>query len=300
MANAILTYTEGIFPTLYKSHRFFISVASDFHILKVCFTPAMPTARQRATLSKHNIRNGALLVASEAVKLVNIPVVQDVAEHVKQLVSSLKTPKINDSNARDLANRVGGLSDVLDAVVRLLEGSGHTQASNHAHMVVELCQFQNRLSYIYSELQDIQLSRHFTKMASQTQIQERITGIKDELSRTIVDLTLRLLVAVLASGSNYQLESSRRFKSATREHTVLARRYGVLVTKHNTLVRVTRRHQRLTDKRIRGLERDCEKLTHYVDAALLMQSNKKQRIAFLVLSSSACVLFSNFEDWCLF
>ncbi|EUC57286.1 hypothetical protein RSOL_217020 [Rhizoctonia solani AG-3 Rhs1AP] len=260
----------------------------------------MPRARQRATLSKHNIRNGALLVASEAVKLVNIPVVQDVAEHVKQLVSSLKTPKINDSNAQDLANRVRRLSHVLDAAVRLLKAPGHTQASKHAHMVAELCQFQSRLSCIYSELQVIQLSRHFTKMASQTQIQERITGIKDELSRTIVDLTLRLLVAVLASGSNYQLESSRRFKSATREHAVLARRYGVLVTKHNTLARVTRRHQRLTDKRIRGLERDCKKLTHHVDMALLMQSTDKQRIAFLVLSSSACVLFSNFEDWYLF
>ncbi|KAL5634176.1 hypothetical protein ACGC1H_006117 [Rhizoctonia solani] len=246
----------------------------------------MPTARQRATFRKHNIRNGALLVLSEAVKFVNIPVAQDVAEHVKQLAAALKTPKINDSNAQDLTNRVERLLDVLDTLVRLLEGSGNTQTGNHAHTLVELRQFQSRLSDIYSELQDIQLSRHFTKMVSQTQIQERIIQIHDELSRTIVDLTLRLLAAVLASGSNYQLESSRRFKSAAREHTILARRYGVLVTKYNVLARVIRRRQRLTDKRIRGLEGHRESLTRHVDAALLMQSTDKQWVAFLALLSS--------------
>ncbi|KAG8755204.1 hypothetical protein FRC11_006192 [Ceratobasidium sp. 423] len=255
----------------------------------------MPSTRQRTTFRKRNLRNGALLAISEAAKLVNIPLAQDVARHIKQVAVALKpsvlqAPKTNDSNAKDLAKHVEGLLGVLNTAILYLDGSAIANGGVYGEMLIELHQLQARLSDTYTKLQDLQASSYTTKLASQTEIRERILQLKEELSRTIVDLTLRLLILVLASGTQTQLTVVRGINSMTRRHNILAqdhttltRDHNALVRKHSVFIRVTQRRQRISDKQIRGLKRDYKNLTHQVNAVLLMRRTDEQRIVYLVL-----------------
>ncbi|KAF8686501.1 hypothetical protein RHS04_00332 [Rhizoctonia solani] len=242
----------------------------------------MPPTRQRTFRPKRQIRNGALLAVSEAAKLINVPLAQDVAKHVKQLIVALKpsvlqAPKTNDSDAQNLANRVKGLKDVLEIPIQYLEDSEVNAVGPYRDMLEELCGFQTLLSTTYTELQKIQESSYTNKLASQAEIRERITHLKEELSRTIVDFTLRLLVIVLASSAQGQFLVTRHLNSAAREHKSLARKHDILVREHRALVRDARKHRRISDKRIRGL-------TQQVNAVLLTKRND-ERIAYLVLAS---------------
>ncbi|KAG8730471.1 hypothetical protein FRC11_006618, partial [Ceratobasidium sp. 423] len=244
----------------------------------------MPTTRKRTTFRKRNLRNGVLLAVSEAAKIVNIPLAQDVARHIKQVAVALKpsmlqAPKTNDLNAQDLARHVEGLLGVLNTAILYLDGSGIANGGVYGEMLIELHQLQAHLSDTYTKLQDLQGSSYTTKLASQTEIRERILQLKEELSRTIVDLTLRLLILVLASGAQTQLTVVRRLNSMGRGHNALARDHDALARQHHALVRVQRasqRRQRISDKRIRGL-------TNKVNAVLLIRQTDEQRIAYFVL-----------------
>ncbi|CAE7190789.1 unnamed protein product [Rhizoctonia solani] len=260
----------------------------------------MPSTRSRI-FRKRNLRNGALLAVSEAAKLVNIPLAHDVARHIQQIAVALKAPKANDSSAQKLAKHVEGLLDTLNVAIQHLNNSG---AGSREDMLIELCKLQSHLSKIHTELQDIQSSQYRTKLASQTEIRERILGLKEELSRTIVDLMVRLLVTVLDFSAQYQLVVARRLDTTTREHGALVREHNALVRqhtslsrqhgsisrkhtslarKHSTLVRITQRRQRTSDTRFRRLEGTCNKM-------LLLRQNDEQ-IAYSVLLISVPFFF---------
>ncbi|CAE6418274.1 unnamed protein product [Rhizoctonia solani] len=256
----------------------------------------MPSTRQRTTFRKRNLRNGALLAVSEAAKLVNIPLAQDVARHIKQVAVALKSsvlqaPKTNDLNARDLAKHIEGLLGVLNTALQHLQNSGLPKAGDHDDILVELGQLHTHLSDTHTKLQELQKFSYTTKLASQTEFRERILELKEELSRTIVNLTLRLLVLVLASGAQHQLVMQRRLNSSTREHNALSRDHNALMRKHNALVRVSQRRQRISDNHIRGLRRDCEGLTRQVNAVLFMRRTDEQRISDLVRLNGALFFF---------
>ncbi|CAE7140263.1 unnamed protein product, partial [Rhizoctonia solani] len=219
----------------------------------------MPSTRQRV-FRKRNLRNGALLAISEAAKLVNIPLAHDVARHIQQIAvafkpSVLQAPKANDSSAQKLAKDVQGLLDTLNLAIQHLSQSG---AGTHGQIVVELCELQSHLSETYTKLQDIQTSQYTTKLVSQAEIRDQILGLKEGLSQTIVDLTLRLLVIVLNFNAHRQLVIVRRLNNTARHHSDLVREHNALVRKHSALVR----HQRTSNTRMRRLERNCKGLTH--------------------------------------
>ncbi|KAG8730470.1 hypothetical protein FRC11_006617 [Ceratobasidium sp. 423] len=234
----------------------------------------MPSTRQRIALHKRNLRNGALLAVSEAAKQINIPLAQDVARHIQQVAIALKAPKDNDLNARELETRVGGLLGVLGTSIQQLERS-----SEGVHE--ELLQLQTHLTDTHTELQDIQNSRSTTKLVSQAEIRDRILYLKEELSGTIVDITLRLLAIVLAAGAQDRRITVRHFKSATHKHDILAQKHHTLAHRHHILVRqhaalghahrVVQRRQRMSDERIRDLQRNCKGLTQQVNAVLLIR-----------------------------
>ncbi|CAE7085229.1 unnamed protein product [Rhizoctonia solani] len=253
----------------------------------------MPSTHQRTTFRKRNLRNGALLAVSEAAKLVNIPLAHDVARHIQQIAVALKpsvlqAPKANDSSAQKLTKHVEGLLDTLNVAIQHLNFSG---AGAHENMLIEICGLQSRLSRVHTELQDIQSSQYTTKLASQTEIRERILGLKEDLSQMIVDLTLRLLIAVLDSSAHHQLVIVRRLDAAAREHRNLvqghnalvhqyasiSRKHSSLTRKHRTLVCITQRRQCISDSRIRRLEGTCNAILH-------LRQTDEQRIAYLLLT----------------
>ncbi|CUA74493.1 hypothetical protein RSOLAG22IIIB_11250 [Rhizoctonia solani] len=256
----------------------------------------MPSTRQHTPAKKRNFRNGALLAVSEAAKLVNVPLAQDVARHIRQVVVSLKpsvlqAPKTNDSNAGELAKHVEGLLGAMNTAIRYLEGSEVASTSVSGYTLVELHQLHKHLSGTYTKLQGIQTASYTTKLASQTETREDILLLEKELSRTIVELTLRLLVAVLSTGAHHQLIIVQRIESTARKHKALARDHVALVRKHNTLLRVTQRRQSTSDNMVRGLRADCKGLTRQVNAVLLMQRTDEQRIACLVLLNGVAFFF---------
>ncbi|CAE7151713.1 unnamed protein product, partial [Rhizoctonia solani] len=229
----------------------------------------MPPTHQRLS-HRHNLRNGALLAVSEAAKLINIPLAHDVARHIQQIAVALKpsvlqAPRTNDSSAQKLEKHVQGLLNTLNIATHHLNHSG---VGAHGDMFIELCELQTQLSETYVQLQDIQIFQYTTKLASQTEIRDRILGLKEELSQTIVDLTLRLLVTVLNSSAHHQLAVVHQLDATTRnhdalvrehnalvrQHTSISRKHASLARKHGALRRATQHRQRTSDTRIRRLE----------------------------------------------
>ncbi|CAE6426802.1 unnamed protein product [Rhizoctonia solani] len=220
----------------------------------------MPTTRRRTdpkrVIRKGNLRNAADLALSQVSKLVNLPVAQDVVRHIHQITIALKpsvlqAPKTNDLSAKELADHVTGLLDVLDAVIP------------HLDDVAELDALYDRLQTARAELESIQASEYTTKLASQTRIREQITELKEEISRTVTDLTLRLLVVTLAMGTTDR-ERTRKDLACTRKG--LARTHKATMRTHQTVARhrvALRRAERciaISNQHIQELGRICQNL----------------------------------------
>ncbi|KEP47300.1 hypothetical protein V565_160770 [Rhizoctonia solani 123E] len=215
----------------------------------------MPTTRRRTdpkrVVRKGNLRNAADLALSQVSKLVNLPVAQDVVRHIHQITIALKAPKTNDLSAKELADHVTGLLDVLDAVIP------------HLDDVAELDALYDRLQTARAELESIQASEYTTKLASQTRIREQITELKEEISRTVTDLTLRLLVVTLAMGTTDR-ERTRKDLACTRKG--LARTHKATMRTHQTVARhrvALRRAERciaISNQHIQELGRICQNL----------------------------------------
>ncbi|CAE6443664.1 unnamed protein product [Rhizoctonia solani] len=259
----------------------------------------MPSTRQRTPIQKRTLRNGALLAVSKAAKLVNVPLVHDVARHIRQVAVALKpwvlqAPKANDLDAQELAKHVEGLMNALNTAVSYLENSGVSRSGANGNVLEEIHQLHTHLSDTHAKLQKLQTASYTTKLASQTEIREGILLLEKDLSRTIIELTLRLLVVVLSTGAHNQLVIVQRLHSTAREHKALVRDHKTLARKHNGLLRsqrITQRRQRTSDKTIRRLDANCKGLEHQVNAMLLMRRTDEQRIAYLVLLNGASFFF---------
>ncbi|KAG8746557.1 hypothetical protein FRC11_012665, partial [Ceratobasidium sp. 423] len=149
----------------------------------------MPAARRQPTVLKRNIRNGTILAVSEAAKLVNIPIAQDVAHHIRKMAIALKpsvlqASKDNDTNAGELAEWVRQSMDVLNTAFEYMERVGFLETNDGSEVaayLVELQELQYHLLRVHTELQDMQNSQYSTKLASQSQIRDRIIELKEEL-----------------------------------------------------------------------------------------------------------------------
>ncbi|KAL5634173.1 hypothetical protein ACGC1H_006116 [Rhizoctonia solani] len=232
------------------------------------FFATMPSTRQRTPFGKRNWRNGTLLAISEATKLVNIPLAQDVARHIRQVAVALKAPKANNSNAQELAKHVEGLIDALNIAVPYLENSGVFGTGVNGDFLTEIQQLHAHLSAAHTRLQELQAPSYITKLASQAEIREGILLLEKELTRTIVELTLRLLVAVLATGAQNQLVIIQHLDTIEQEYSALLRSQ-----------RLTQRRQRTSDKMVRRLEAKCTGL--------------EQRITYLVVLNGVSFFFNS-------
>ncbi|CAE6418264.1 unnamed protein product [Rhizoctonia solani] len=157
-----------------------------------------------------------------------MPATRKRTRHIKQVATALKAPKTNDSNAKVQAKHVEGLIRILNTAIQQLDGSAIPDADLHREVAVELHQLQTHLSKTHTELQALWTPSYTIKLASQAEIQERILQLKEALSQTITDLTLRLLVVVLTSGAQAQLSIVQRINSAAHEHDGLVRDHNAL------------------------------------------------------------------------
>ncbi|CUA72065.1 hypothetical protein RSOLAG22IIIB_10036 [Rhizoctonia solani] len=225
----------------------------------------MPLTRQRTatktTFRKSNLRNGAVLALSQVAKVVNLPLAHDVVRHIRQVTVALKpsvlqAPKSNDTSAKELANYLEGLLNVLDTALPYLPDTE------------ELDQLCDQLRNAHAELTSIQTSYYTTKFASQAEIRDRILQLKEEMSRTIVDLTLRLLAVTLV---------------------ILAR------DRQQTRKALARSEQRLShsNQRIGELERLYQGLQRQGGAheVILKRYTDEHRIVHLVLALNGTLFF---------
>ncbi|CAE6492705.1 unnamed protein product, partial [Rhizoctonia solani] len=208
----------------------------------------MPTTRQRTDTKSArrkgpgSMRNAAALTLSQVAKLVNLPVAQDVAHHIHQVTAALKpsvlqAPKNNDSNAKELAEHILRLLEVLDT------------AFPYLHDARELDRLCSQLRDALAQLESIQTSQYSNKLASQVQIQDHIVQLKEGISRTVAHLTLWLSVVTLTE--------STRDRQRTRK--VLARTHQTITQYQDALMRVEERFA-ISDRRIQELGRICEGL----------------------------------------
>ncbi|KEP47299.1 hypothetical protein V565_160760 [Rhizoctonia solani 123E] len=240
-----------------------------------------------AALRKGNLRNAAVLTLSQVSKLVNLPVVQDVARHIHQITAALKpsvlqAPKSNDLSAKGLADQVAGLLGVLDVALPHLDNTAESDA------------LYDQLQTAHAELESIQASEYTTKFASQTRIQDRITQLKEEVYRTVLDLTLRLLVMTLAGNMRDRSTRLRTRKLMIRTHKATVRTQRATVHQQGALVRAEQRLV-LSDQRIEELERMCAALQHQGAAheVILMRYTDGRGISYPVLALNGTFFFFN-------
>ncbi|EUC58837.1 hypothetical protein RSOL_280940, partial [Rhizoctonia solani AG-3 Rhs1AP] len=162
-----------------------------------------------------------LLALSQVAKVVNLPIAHDVARHIHRVTVALKSsilqaPKNNDSSAKELANHVAELLDVLDTALPYLEDTE------------ELEQLYNQLRDAHVELESMQTSDYTTKFASQTEIRDRIIHLKEDISRTAMDLTLRLLAVMLVSRTRDHQHIRKALARAEQRLAVSNQRIGEL------------------------------------------------------------------------
>ncbi|CAE6534874.1 unnamed protein product, partial [Rhizoctonia solani] len=201
----------------------------------------MPTTRRRTdiktSLRKGKLGNAAKLTLSRVAKLVNLPVAQDIAHHIHQITVALKAPKDNDSSAKELADHLAGLLDVLDTVLLCLNNTEQLEG------------FRSQLRDAHAELKSILEAQYTTKLASQTQIQDRIVQLREGISRAVQDLTLRLLV-VSISGSMHDHQRTRKALTRTQR----------TVTCHRDALLLAERRLAMSNHQIQELQRICEGL----------------------------------------
>ncbi|CUA72059.1 hypothetical protein RSOLAG22IIIB_10030 [Rhizoctonia solani] len=183
------------------------------------------TGSIKTTSRKGNLRNAAVLTLSQVTKLVNLPVAQDVARHIHQITVALKpsvlqAPKENDLSAKELAEHIAGLLAVLDIAIPYLDG---------AEGLDSLC---GRLRGAHAELDTIRASQYTTKLGSQTQFRDRIVQLKEEVYRTVLDLTLKLMIVTLAGNMRNRRQTrgalTRMHKLTTRTRRLTIRQQGAL------------------------------------------------------------------------
>ncbi|CUA72063.1 hypothetical protein RSOLAG22IIIB_10034 [Rhizoctonia solani] len=244
-------------------------------VLFIDFQHKMPLTRRRTetktTLRKGNLRNAAVLTLSQVTKLVNLPIAQDVARHIHHITIALKpsvlqAPKDNDLSAKELADHVAGLLVVLDA------------ALSHLDDTADLDTLYGRLQTAHDELKSIQASEYTTKLASQTRIREQISQLKEEIYRTVLDLTLRLLVVTLVGNVRDRRALMRTQRATVRQQSALA---------------CAERRLDVSNKRIRELERVCDALQRQgsLHEAILMRYTDGRGMSYAVLALNGTLFF---------
>ncbi|CAE6500700.1 unnamed protein product [Rhizoctonia solani] len=234
--------------------------------------PPRTTGSTKGTSRKGNLRNAAVLTLSQVAKLVNLPAAQDVARHIHQITVALKpsvlqAPKENDLSAKELAGHIAGLLAVLDIALLHLNG---------AEGLDSLC---SRLRGAHAELENIQASQYTTKLGSQTQFRDRIVQLKEEVYRTVLDLTLKLMVVTLAGNMRDRRQTRRALmrmhKLTTHTHRITMRTQQTTVRQQGALVRAEHRLA-ISNQRILELECLCDALQRQSvkHEAILMRCNE--------------------------
>ncbi|CUA72066.1 hypothetical protein RSOLAG22IIIB_10037 [Rhizoctonia solani] len=244
----------------------------------------MPRQRTstKTTSRKGNLRNAAVLTLSQVAKLVNLPVAQDVARHIHQITVALKpsvlqAPKENDLSAKELAEHISGLLDVLDVALPYLDGAEG------------LCSLCGRLRGAHAELETIRASQYTTKLGSQTQFRDRIVQLKEEVYRTVLDLTLKLMVITLARNMRDRRQTRR---ALMRMHKLTARTRRLTISQQGALVRAEHRLA-ISNQRIRELECLCDALQRQgvKHEAILMRYTDGHGISYSVLAMNGTLFF---------
>ncbi|CUA72070.1 hypothetical protein RSOLAG22IIIB_10041 [Rhizoctonia solani] len=250
----------------------------------------MPLSRQHTSTKtaprKGKLRNAAVLTLSQVTKLVNIPVAQDVARHIHQITVSLKpsvlqAPKGNDLSAKELAEHIAGLLAVLDIALPYLD------------MTEELDSLCSRLRGAHAELETMQASQYTTKLGSQTEIRDRIAQLKEEVYRTVLDLTLKLMIVTLAGN----MRNHRQIRSVlTRTYRITMRTQQANVRQQGALVRAEQRLA-ISNQRIRELERLCDVLQRQgvKHETILTRYTDWHGVSYPVIAINGTLFFLNLD-----
>ncbi|CEL60233.1 hypothetical protein RSOLAG1IB_12321 [Rhizoctonia solani AG-1 IB] len=208
--------------------------------------------------SGHNLRNGTALALEQVTRHLNLPLVQDVTFHMRKMAMALKAPKDNDASARELAEYVKQLMDVLDQASEHMERMGLLKVDGGdevAVYLIELQELRDHLSQAHSELKGIQGAQFSTKLASQTHIRGRIAGIEKELWQNHIRLSVCTDAIVM------------HFLHATAQT------------------------QFSTCQLVRTLDRNCQTLTLQVNAMHALRHIDEQKIANLMLMNQCLIFF---------
>ncbi|KAG8704450.1 hypothetical protein FRC09_003527 [Ceratobasidium sp. 395] len=155
-----------------------------------------PLHRRRRTL-----HDGALLLANQAVNLVNVPAATNAADDIRAFVAALKAPGENDQNTREQFINVQQHAQPIMAISQAISQLEGVDSNGTAtDFLALLDQLSKYLSDTGAELQALQQQSLTVKFARQTEITRLLDAKKEEtLNRIIVFCLENGLLANYAS-----------------------------------------------------------------------------------------------------
>ncbi|KAL5637447.1 hypothetical protein ACGC1H_004016 [Rhizoctonia solani] len=143
--------------------------------------------------------SGTHLAVLEANKLLNLPLIRDVAHHMGKLTTALKV--------QDIGTSIDGLMESVEQLIITLDRAFEdvavffeTNMSNRAlGYLIELQELRDRLGQIHSELGTIPVSQYGALLAFQFQSQphDRIFQLKEELKNNNIRISVCMCAIVM-------------------------------------------------------------------------------------------------------
>ncbi|KAG8718336.1 hypothetical protein FRC09_012814 [Ceratobasidium sp. 395] len=174
-----------------------------------------------AQLRRRVLPAGAVLLAAEALDLVNVPAANSLAQQAHEWVKSLKprilqAPANNDRDAQELTCHIDRYTRLVEAAANFVNnvGAAH-QDESKAKFLLQLQGFYEYLSGLRAELDGLQDERPLVKLACQTDIKSRLDEKREEILNQAILFCLEIgLFANCTVAQFYEMQrsSNERFR----------------------------------------------------------------------------------------
>ncbi|KAG9090821.1 hypothetical protein FS749_000262 [Ceratobasidium sp. UAMH 11750] len=136
-------------------------------------------------LRRRAFRDGAILLANEAVDLVNVPAATNVTRALREWAASLRVPAANDQNAQKQLVLIERYAELIEATANSISRLGVSTGGNSAAFLLLFQQFNEYLVTAYTEIQDLQNQTPATKFLSQSEVTRRLERLHEDIHNRV-------------------------------------------------------------------------------------------------------------------
>ncbi|KAG9099891.1 hypothetical protein FRC06_004731 [Ceratobasidium sp. 370] len=142
-------------------------------------------------LRRRAFRDGAMLLANEAVDLVNVPAATNVARALREWSASLRprvlqVPATNNQNAQEQAAVIERYARLIEDTADSISRLGTTTEGNSAVFLLLFQQFHEYLVAAHTEIEDLQNQPPTVRFLSQSEVTRRLEKLHEEIHNRVI------------------------------------------------------------------------------------------------------------------